>query len=68
MKINVLNPNIQTSKKRFIVNKDADIEYGLGAVKGVADAFIDHVCLIRNKYKFKDLWNFSKKSGYKIRR
>ena len=66
MKINVLNPNIQTSKKRFIVNKDADIEYGLGAVKGVADAFIDHVCLIRNKYKFKDLWNFSKKVGIKL--
>ena len=66
MKINVLNPNIQTSKKRFIVNKDADIEYGLGAVKGVADAFIDHVCLIRNKYKFKDLWNFSKKVDIKL--
>ena len=66
MKINVLNPNILTSKKRFIVNKDADIEYGLGAVKGVADAFIDHVCLIRNKYKFKDLWNFSKKVDIKL--
>ena len=66
MKINVLNPNIQTSKKRFIVNKDADIEYGLGAVKGVADAFIDHVCLIRNKYKFKDLWDFSKKVDIKL--
>ena len=66
MKINVLNPNIQTSKKRFIVNKDGDIEYGLGAVKGVADAFIDHVCLIRNKYKFKDLWNFSKKVDIKL--
>ena len=66
MKINVLNPNIQTSKKRFIVNKDADIEYGLGAIKGVADAFIDHVCLIRNKYKFKDLWNFSKKVDIKL--
>ena len=40
MKINVLNPNIRTSKKRFNVNKDQDIEYGLGAIKGVADAFI----------------------------
>ena len=61
MKINVLNPNIQTSMKRFIVNKDLDIEYGLGAIKGVADAFIDHVCSIRNENHFKDLWNFSKK-------
>ena len=66
MKINVLNPNIQTSKKRFIVNKDGDIEYGLGAVKGVADAFIDHVCLNRNKSQFKDLWNFSKKVDIKL--
>ena len=46
--------------------KDGDIEYGLGAIKGVADAFIDHVCLIRNKYKFKDLWNFSKKVDIKL--
>ena len=66
MKINVLNPNIQTSMKRFIVNKDLDIEYGLGAIKGVADAFIDHVCSIRNENHFKDLWNFSKKVDIKL--
>ena len=66
MKINVLNPNIQTSMKRFIVNKDLDIEYGLGAIKGVADAFINHVCSIRNENHFKDLWNFSKKVDIKL--
>lgn len=66
MKINVLTPNILTSKKRFIVNQDFEIEYGLGAIKGVADAFIDHVCLVREKNHFKDLWNFSKKIDVKL--
>ncbi len=66
MKINVLTPNILTSKKRFIVNQDLEIEYGLGAIKGVAEAFIDHVCLIREKNHFKDLWNFSKKIDIKL--
>ena len=66
MKINVLTPNILTSKKRFIVNQDFEIEYGLGAIKGVADAFIDHVCLIREKNNFKDLWSFSKKIDVKL--
>ena len=66
MKINVLNPNIKTSEKRFNVNKDLDIEYGLGAIKGVADAFIEHVCNVRDKIHFKDLWSFSKKIDIKL--
>ena len=66
MKINVLNPNIRTSEKRFNVNKDLDIEYGLGAIKGVADAFIEHVCNVRDKTHFKDLWSFSKKIDIKL--
>ena len=66
MKINVLTPNILTSKKRFIVNQDFEIEYGLGAIKGVADAFIDHICLVREKNHFKDLWSFSKKIDVKL--
>tara|TARA_Y100000768_G_scaffold104799_1_gene76804 strand:- start:3412 stop:4938 length:1527 start_codon:yes stop_codon:yes gene_type:complete len=66
MKINILTPNILTSKKRFIVNQDFEIEYGLGAIKGVADAFIDHICLVREKNHFKDLWSFSKKIDVKL--
>ena len=44
MGIKVLKPNILTSNKMFLVNNNSDIEYGLGAIKGVADAFIQHVC------------------------
>tara|TARA_B100001093_G_scaffold520454_1_gene616145 strand:+ start:4406 stop:7843 length:3438 start_codon:yes stop_codon:yes gene_type:complete len=66
MGIKVLKPNIISSNKRFIVNKDNEIEYGLGAIKGVADSFIKHVCEKRNILKFKDLWDFSKKIDIKL--
>ena len=52
MGIKVLKPNILTSNKMFLVNNNSDIEYGLGAVKGVADAFIQHVCQVRKTNKF----------------
>ena len=66
MNIKVLNPNILSSSKRFLVNDDLDIEYGLGAIKGVADSFIKHVCNIRESVNFKDLWDFSKKADIKL--
>ena len=66
MNIKVLNPNILSSSKRFLVNDDLDIEYGLGAIKGVADSFIKHVCNIRQSVSFKDLWDFSKKADIKL--
>jgi DNA polymerase-3 subunit alpha len=66
MGINVLNPNILSSVKRFIVNENQDIEYGLGAIKGVADQFISHVCQRRNTGIFRDLWDFSNKVDIKL--
>ena len=66
MKIKVLKPNIRKSNKRFKVNEEMDIEYGLGAIKGVADTFIKHVCSKRNNLNFKDLWDFSKKIDIKL--
>jgi len=66
MNINVLKPNILSSNKMFLVNEDGDIEYGLGAIKGVADAFIKHVCQIRETNTFNDLWDFSKKVDIKL--
>ena len=64
--IKVLKPNILTSTKRFLVNQDSNIEYGLGAIKGVADMFIKHLCEIREKNNFNDLWDFSKKVDIKL--
>ena len=66
MDIGVLNPDILSSNKRFVVNNDMNIEYGLGAIKGVADSFIKHVCAKRETTSFKDLWDFSKKVDIKL--
>ena len=66
MGIKVLKPNIVSSSKRFLVNDQNEIEYGLGAIKGVADTFIQHVCELRKNKKFRDLWDFSKKVDIKL--
>lgn len=66
MNINVLKPNILSSTKMFLVNQNGDIEYGLGAIKGVADSFIEHVCQIRETSTFNDLWDFSKQVDIKL--
>ena len=50
----------------FLVNEKGDIEYGLGAVKGVADLFIEHVCEIRKTKVFHDLWDFSQQVDIKL--
>ena len=61
MKIRVLTPDIKSSNKYFNVNSDLDIKYGLGAIKGVADSFIDHVLEVRKNHSFKDLFYLTKK-------
>ena len=66
MKIKVLTPDIQTSNKHFNVNADLDIKYGLGAIKGVADSFIDHVIEVRKKNSFKDLFDLTKKVNIRL--
>ena len=66
MGIKVLRPNILSGEKKFFVNKDNEIEYGLGAVKGVADSFIVHVSNVRKNHIFKDLWDFTRNVDIKL--
>ena len=66
MSINVISPNILTSFKEFVVNKDKDIEFGLGAIKGASSSFIDHIINIRKNNFFEDLWDFSRKIDIKM--
>ena len=66
MKIKVLTPDINTSNKHFNVNLDLDIEYGLGAIKGVADSFIDHVIDVRKSNSFNDLFDLTKKVNIRL--
>ena len=61
MNIDVLNPNILSSSKRFIVNKSNQIEYGLGAIKGVADSFINMCVKLENLIHSKIYGIFQKK-------
>jgi DNA polymerase-3 subunit alpha len=64
--ITVLKPNILTSQRKFVVNKNNEIEYGLGGIKGVADSFITHVSKVRKSHKFKDLWDFTRNIDIKL--
>ena len=65
MGLEVLSPNVNTSKKHFIVNDAGKIEYGLGAIKGVADSYLDS--LIENqKNNYKDLFDLTSKTDVKI--
>ena len=66
MQIKVLTPDIKTSNKHFTVNADLHIKYGLGAIKGVADSFIDHVIDVRKNYSFKDLFDLTKKVNIRL--
>ena len=66
MKIKVLTPDIKTSNKHFNVNADLHIKYGLGAIKGVADSFIDHVIEVRKNNAFKDLFDLTKKVNIRL--
>lgn len=66
MKIRVLTPDIKSSNKYFNVNSDLDIKYGLGAIKGVADSFIDHVLEVRKNNSFKDLFDLTKKVNIRL--
>tara|TARA_Y100000996_G_scaffold118249_1_gene88153 strand:- start:1869 stop:5321 length:3453 start_codon:yes stop_codon:yes gene_type:complete len=66
MKIKVLTPDIKTSNKHFNVNANLHIKYGLGAIKGVADSFIDHVIEVRKNHSFKDLFDLTKKVNIRL--
>jgi len=66
MRIKVLTPDIKTCNKHFNVNADLHIKYGLGAIKGVADSFIDHVIEVRKNNSFKDLFDLTKKVNIRL--
>jgi DNA polymerase III, alpha subunit len=65
MGLKVIKPNINTSIKNFKVNQNQEIEYGLGAIKGVADSYITHLIEKRSS-GFKDLFDLTKKTDIKL--
>lgn len=49
MKLVIMPPDINRGQYHFTVNDQGIIEYGLGAIKGVGQAVIDHLVAIRGK-------------------
>lgn len=59
MNIQVLGPDINESYHKFSVNKQGDIRFGLGAVKGVGEAAVQNILQEREANgPFKDIFDF----------
>ena len=59
MGILVLGPDINESNLKFTVNKDGNIRFGLGAIKGVGEAAVNAIMEERNKNgAFTGIFNF----------
>ncbi len=59
MGIRVLGPDINESLNGFAVNKNGEIRFGLGGLKGVGEAAVESIISIRQKDgAFKDVFDF----------
>ena len=59
MRINVLEPDINESELNFTVNKNGDIRFGLGGVKGIGEAAVEAIVQEREANgKYKDIFDF----------
>lgn len=59
MGIEVLGPDINESKVKFTVNKEGNIRFGLGAIKGVGESAVEMIIQEREKNgSFIDIYNF----------
>lgn len=59
MGINVLEPDVNESDLNFTVNKNGDIRFGLGGVKGVGEGAVDAIITEREKNgRYKDIFDF----------
>jgi len=58
MGIQVLGPDVNESNFQFTVNKDGNIRFGLGAIKGVGEGAVRAILDERAKGSFTDVFNF----------
>ena len=57
--MNVLGPDVNESDLTFTVNKDGNIRFGLGGIKGVGEGAVESIVEERNKNgKFKGIFDF----------
>lgn len=58
MGIQVLGPDVNESNFNFTVNKEGNIRFGLGAIKGVGENAVLSIIEERKKSPFKDVYEF----------
>jgi len=58
MEIQVLGPDINESILKFNVNKNGDVRFGLGAIKGVGESAVLSIIEERKKGQFTSIFNF----------
>ena len=57
--INTLGPNVNVSRRKFSVDTDGNIRFGLGAVKGLGDSAVDAIVKEREANgPYKDVFDF----------
>ncbi|MFQ3579162.1 MAG: DNA polymerase III subunit alpha, partial [Bacteroidales bacterium] len=56
--LSVVVPDVNESKINFIINKKGQIQFGLGAIKGVGEAASESIIEERKKGTFKDIYDF----------
>ncbi|MBI2258970.1 MAG: DNA polymerase III subunit alpha [Flavobacteriia bacterium] len=67
MGINVLIPDINESEHQFIVSKDGNIRFGLGAIKGLSTASVDEIIKKRTENgPFKSIFDLTKRVDLRI--
>jgi DNA polymerase III subunit alpha len=64
MGIDVLGPDINESNLKFTVNKDGNIRFGLGAIKGVGESAVLQLIEEREKNGlYKDIYNLAERAN-----
>ncbi len=65
MGIKVLSPDVNESLYKFAVNKDGNIRFGMGAVKGVGKAAVDTIVEHRQERPYTSIFDLAKRVDYK---
>jgi DNA polymerase III subunit alpha len=59
LELPVLGPNVNESQVNFAVNKNGEVRFGLGAIKGAGEAAVQSIIEEREKNgPFEDIWDF----------
>jgi DNA polymerase-3 subunit alpha len=67
MGIKVLSPDVNESMLNFSSNRDGDIRFGLGAIKGVGEAAAMSIISEREKNgPYKDIYDFFERVNYSV--